>query len=249
MIMQNTKNARFASLGATLALALAMPAAAIAAGVSENFDGVTAPALPSGWSAPIATGALSDVPWATRDIGYNESVPNAVWLDEFNDYADISLVSPSYSLPASGSTSVTFHHSYVLWAPDDSDLDNGAFNGGVFEISINGAPFQDIVDAGGTFVEHGYNATLDPSFDNPLAAPPTLNRSVWSGDSDGFVTTRVTLPASAAGGSVQFRWRLGTAQGGSSHDGRSGWWIDDFACDQCIAQANDVIFKDGFDGN
>lgn len=255
MIMQNENkvriSGRFVGLGATLALALALPVAAIAAGISENFDGVGAPALPSGWSASTSVGALSDVPWATRDAGYynGTSAPNAVWIDEFNDYADISLVSPTYYLPGTGTTTVTFHHSYTLWAPDDSDLANGVFNGGVFEISVDGAPFQDILAAGGAFVTHGYNATLDPSFANPLASPPTLNRSVWGDDSGGFVTTKVTLPASAAGGSVQFRWRLGTAQGGSSHDGRSGWWIDDFACDQCGTQATDVIFQDGFDGN
>jgi hypothetical protein len=255
MTLQNETKARtsgrFVGLGAALALALLLPAAAIAAGVSENFDGVSAPALPSGWSATVATGALSDVPWATRDAGYyhGTSAPNAVWIDEFNDYADISLVSPTWYLPATGTATVTFHHSYTLWAPDDSDLANGVFNGGVFEISFNGAPFQDVLAAGGAFVTHGYNATLDPSFANPIAPPPTLNRAVWGSDSGGFVTTKVTLPASAAGKSVQFRWRLGTAQGGSSHDGRSGWWIDDFECDQCSTQLNDIIFEDGFDGS
>jgi len=232
-----------------LALAIAVPAVAFADGVSENFDGVAAPALPQGWTASNAAGAPSTLPWATRDTGYYNSMPNAVWIDEANDYADASLVSPTWYLPGSGSTTVTFHHSYTLWAPGDSDLDNGVFNGAVFEISINGAPFQDIIAAGGSFLAHGYDATLDPSFDNPLAAPPLLNRAVWGGDSGGFVTTRVTLPAAAAGGSVQFRWRMGTAQGGSSHDGRSGWWIDDFSCDQCSTQVEDVIFQDGFDGS
>lgn len=257
MIMQNNPTAlpTWASAShrrraLSLALALLIPVAAFADGVSENFDGVTAPALPQGWSATSAAGALSDLPWATRDVGYyNDSAPNAVWIDDFNDYADASLVSPTYDVPATGTTTVTFHHSFTLWAPEDSDLDNGVFNGGVFEISVNGAPFQDIVAAGGQFLMHGYNATLDPSFDNPLAAPPTLDRGVWGGDSGGFVTTKLTLPAGAAGSAVRFRWRLGTAQGGSSHQGNSGWWIDDFSCDQCSTQANDVIFKDGFDGS
>ena len=150
-------------------------------------------------SARGLLGALSDVPWATRDVGYyNDSAPNAVWIDEFNDYADVSLVSPTYDVPAGSTATVTFHHSYTLWAPEDSELANGVFNGGVFEISVGGAPFQDVAAAGGQFTMHGYDATLDPSFDNPLAAPPALARRVWGGDSQGFVTTKVTLPAAAS---------------------------------------------------
>ena len=226
---------------------LALPLAAAAA-VSENFEEVTPPALPDGWTAAIATGAASDRPWASVAVGYANSPSNVAWIDDVDDYADISLVSPTYSLPASGTATITFHHSYVLWAPDQSDLDHGAFNGGVLEVSINGAPFQDLLTAGGTFSDGNYDATLDPSFDSPLAQPPLLDRPVWSGRSADFVATTATLPATANGGTIQLRWRLGTEGGGRSHDTHSGWWIDDFDCDQCTPAADDTIFKDGFDG-
>lgn len=232
-------------------LMLALAAAPLVAGaaVTEDFEGVTPPALPDGWSAQIATGAASDVPWATVAVGYANSPTNVAWVDDVDDYADIRLTSPTYSLPASGAVAVTFHHSYVLWAPDPDDLDAGAFNGGVFEISVNGGAFQDILVAGGSFSAGAYDAALDPAFDSPLAQPPLLNRPVWSGQSADFTTTTVTLPASALGGTVAFRWRLGTEGGGRSHDTHSGWWLDDFNCDACETAADDEIFKDGFDGD
>lgn len=232
------------------ALALAaLPLAAFAGGgVSENFDGVTPPALPIGWSTHIATGKASDLPWATVAVGYASSAPNAAWLDDVDDYADISLVSPTYSVAAGGSATISFQQSYVLWAPDDSALANGVFSGGALEISINGGGFQDLVTAGGTFTAGGYNVALDPGFDNPLAQPPLLNRNVWGGNSATFVQTTATLPSAASGGTVQLRWRLGTEGGGRSHDQYSGWFIDDFSCDACQPTVTDTIFADGFDG-
>ncbi|MEP7044749.1 MAG: hypothetical protein ABI843_16905 [Dokdonella sp.] len=222
--------------------------AAAGSGVSENFDEVTPPALPAGWSTHIATGKASDLPWATVAVGYANSAPNAAWLNDVDDYADISLVSPIFTLPSGGSTTISFHHSYVLWAPDNSVLANGVYSGGVLEVSINAGAFQDLVAAGGSFSAGGYNVALDPTFDNPLAQPPALNRSVWGGDSAQFVATTATLPSVAAGGTVQLRWRLGTEGSGSSHDQYSGWYIDDFTCDVCELVLSDTIFKDGFDG-
>jgi len=232
------------------ALALAaLPLAAFAGGgVSENFDEVTPPALPDGWSTHIATGKASDLPWATVAVGYANSAPNAVWLDDVDDYADISLVSPTYSVPAGGGATISFQQSYVLWAPDASALANGVFSGGALEISINGGAFQDLVTAGGAFTAGGYNVALDPSFDNPLAQPPLLARNVWGGNSGAFVQTTATLPSAASGGTVQLRWRLGTEGGGRSHDQYSGWFIDDFSCETCQPAVNDTIFADGFDG-
>jgi len=229
------------------AIALVAPASAFAA-VSENFDGVTAPALPDGWTSAVAVGAGSTAPWVTKAVGHASSAPNALWADDVDDYADVRVTSPTYSLPATGSATITFHHSYVLWAPDPSDQANGVYSGGVLEVSINGGAFQDIVVAGGSFGAGGYSAQLDPTLDNPLMQPPQLGRSVWGGDSGGFVATTATLPASAQGGTIAFRWRLGTEGGGRGYATYSGWWVDDFTCEACQPAADDTIFKDGFDG-
>ena len=90
---------------------------------------------------------------------------------------------------------------------------------------LPGTHWQDILTAGGSFSSGAYNDVL-ASGKNPLE-----NRNAWSGDSGGFITTTVDMPA-AAGQTVQFRWILG-------HDQRiagNGWFIDDvvvtdFTCD------------------
>jgi hypothetical protein len=230
------------AIGALIATAAVSPRTFAA--VTENFDGVTPPALPAGWTSLVNSGAASDIPWRSKAAGYASSPPNAVWVNDVNDAADIGLTSPTFAIAASGSPTVSFKQSYTLWAPDASALANGVFNGGVLEISINGGAFAEFTSAGGAFSAGGYNVVLDPGFDNPLAPAAPLNRSVWGGASAGFVTTTGTIPATALGGTVKFRWRIGTEGGGRSFDTYSGWWIDDF---QCGCTLVDAIFANGFD--
>jgi hypothetical protein len=216
-----------------------VPLGALAA-VSESFDGVTPPALPSGWTASVASGAASTIPFHTRASSYASSQPNAVWVDDVDDDADIRLTSPAFQA-TSATTTFSFKQSYTLWAPDAGPLANGVFNGAILEVSIDGAPFVDVAAAGTI----AYNTSLDPGFDNPLAPAAPLNRAVWGDSSGGFVTASGSVSA-AVGNTIQFRWRLGTEGGGRSYDTHSGWWIDDFQCD-CAPGTVDEIFTNGFD--
>ena len=76
----------------------------------------------------------------------------------------------------------------------------------VLEISINGAPYQDILAAGGSFATGGYNGTISPSFGSPIAG-----RAAWTGNSGlGYITTTVNLPAAANGQLVRLKWRVAT---------------------------------------
>ncbi len=213
--------------------------------IAQNFDGTSAPTLPSGWTSTVATGAATTLPGATRSVGYADTGSNAVWLDDYNDYADVSLYSPVYGVAHTvGLPYVTFRHSFVLWSPDASALNNGAYNGAVLEVSVNGGAFADLLSAGGSFFNGGYNSQLDSGSDNPIAQPPLMvNRAVWSGDSKGYMTTTVLVPAASYGGTVQFRWRLGTEGGSRSYDTHSGWWIDTLQ----YGGLGDEIMVDGFD--
>jgi len=94
-----------------------------------------------------------------------------------------------------------------------------AFDGAMLEISVAGGAFQDIVAAGGTFVTGGYTRTISALYQNPLG-----NRACWSGDSFGFMTTTVTLPA-AAGQTVNLRFRQGTDKANQLPP-YTGWRID-----------------------
>jgi len=85
------------------------------------------------------------------------------------------------------------------------------------DIKIGSGSFQDIMTAGGSFVQNGYVATISTSFGNPIGG-----RMAWSGSSGGFLTTIVNLPAAAAGQNIQLRWMCGS----DSSIGYPGWYID-----------------------
>ena len=172
--------------------------------LSQDFDSVDPPALPPCWAASNVQGAGQH--WATTDL-FSDSPPNDAEVDDPSSVSDKRLESPRVPIQ-SASAVLTFRNSY--------DLENG-FDGGVLEISIGGGPFADILAAGGGFVSNGYNATIPGSFGNPLGG-----RVAWSGNSGGYLTTVVNLPASAAGQNVVLRWRMG-----SDDTGRSvGWRLD-----------------------
>jgi hypothetical protein len=173
----------------------------------ESFDGVSAPSLPAGWTV-ATTGSQAN--WVSSATSA-DTAPNAAFSSEATAAGVNELDSPVFMAP-SGSAKISFRHSYNL-------ENNGStgYDGGVLEIRIGTNAYADIISAGGSFVSGAYNTTISSSFSNPLAG-----RSAWSGNSGGFLTTVVNLPASAAGQNVQLRWRCATDSGVSA----SGWFVD-----------------------
>ena len=186
---------------------------------AEDFDGVTPPALPTGWTA---ANTLGDPPlWTTSNSGMPtppaDSLPNAAFIDDGQVASDKRLTSPDIPI-STPDAQLTFRNNYYL---------EHTFDGGVLEISIAGGAFQDIVTAGGTFVQAGYSGTLNSGLQNPLEG-----RMAWTGNSNnGFVTTTVDLPPAAAGQNVELRWRLGTDES----IGAPGWRIDSLRISECLA--------------
>ena len=178
---------------------------------SENFDGVTAPALPSGWTTS-ASGAQSA--WVTQK-GTNDTGPNAAFSTDATNIGVNELVSPPIAVPA-GNAQLSFRNNYDLETGSGGD----GYDGGVLEIKIGTNAFTDILAAGGSFVSGGYTSTIDTGYANPLAG-----RAAWSGNSGGFITTLANLPAAAGGQTIQLKWRCGTDNG----VGRTGWRIDTVA--------------------
>ena len=172
---------------------------------AEYFDGVGAPQLPAGWISSTTTGS-SD--WTTT-ASASDTAPNAAYAPEKPTVNDFTLDTPAFT-PVPGQN-VSFRHQYNLEHRDD---------GAVLEISINGGAFADIIDAGGSFITGGYSFPIIEGSGNPLA-----DRYAWTGNSQGFVTTSVTLPAAAIGQSTRLRFR--TADDASqTAEGANGWWID-----------------------
>lgn len=170
---------------------------------TENFDGVSAPNLPAGWLTSNSGGGSVFTSVTTAA----DSAPNAIFTPNPTVVGGSSLTSPAIAITASAAT-VTFRHNYNT---------EHSWDGGVFQISINGGAFNDIVTAGGRFIDGGYNSWIGPATGNPIT-----DRPGWSGNSGGFVTTRLQLPAAAAGQSVNLRW----LSGADTNTAGIGWWID-----------------------
>jgi hypothetical protein len=176
---------------------------------TENFDTVAAPALPAGWQIlNEGNGGANAFRTSTTTP---DSAPNAAFAPNppgqtSGQNGSTSLISPSYTIE-SASGSVSFRHRYNTEA---------TWDGGVLEISIDGGEYQDIIVAGGSFTQNGYNGFLNDN-DNPIEL-----RNAWTGDSGGYITTVAQLPASAAGKNVQLRWRFGM----DNNTGAEGWFVD-----------------------
>ncbi|MEO7433746.1 MAG: hypothetical protein ABIR62_17405, partial [Dokdonella sp.] len=111
-----------------------------------------------------------------------------------------------------GATTLTFRHQFNL---------EDTFDGAVLEISINGGAFADIVTAGGAFTSGGYTDTISANFMSPIAG-----RQAWSGTSSGFITSVVSLPASATGQPTVLRFRTADDSSAVATTTPIGWFID-----------------------
>jgi hypothetical protein len=175
---------------------------------TENFDGATAPAFPAGWTAVSVSSGINFVnSTLSPDTGAN----SAFAADPISTGGGSDLTSPSFPI-ASPAATVSFRNQY--------DSEPG-WDGGVLEISIAGGPFQDIITAGGRFIENGYNGALGAGTNNPLA-----NRNAWSGLSGGYLNTTVQLPASALNQNVQLKFRFGGDDNTAGAGANPGWYID-----------------------
>jgi len=171
----------------------------------QDFDNVTPPALPPGWTATNAINP-DGVLWQTSNSGLPappaDTLPNAAWINNSAFVSDKRLESPRVMVPVLQNAGLMFRHNYAF---------EDGYDGGVLEISIDGGPFQDAAPFIG---QGGYNGTISTCCGNPLAGRPA-----WTGNSGGFITASVELPQ---GHTSALRWRMGSDNGGSGQ----GWRID-----------------------
>ena len=136
----------------------------------ENFDGVMPPILPPGW---VATNVQGPPPmWVTSNSGVPsppaDTLPNAAFIDDPGVISDKLLDLPGLTVFEALSPQLTFRQNFNLEASDQDP--NLGFDGGVLEISVDqGQTYQDILDAGGSFVTGGYNRTISTDRGSPLA--------------------------------------------------------------------------------
>lgn len=171
---------------------------------SENFNATAAGSLPAGWTQ---TGTVAGSTWAVSATVIDGG--NCVTAADPSAASDSSLVSPSFALPAGNDYQLSFRHRYTTEAN---------YDGGALEISIAGGAFTDIASAGGTWVQGGYGYGIR----SDATGNPLVSRRAWSGTQSTTTPVVVNLPASAAGQSVQLRWRFGA----DSSSGATGWLVD-----------------------
>jgi hypothetical protein len=206
-----TPTLRLQDAGANLGTTnLTFPLGAYLTVLTQNFDSVTAPALPSGWTS-TSSGVLPN--WRTTNT-LADTAPNAAFSPDINNVGINELISPQVTLPLSP-MQLSFKHRYDL---ETSVTNTIGYDGGVLEIKIGTNDFVDITNAGGTFVSGGYTKIIAGQFASPIA-----NRGAWSGTINNYTNTVVNLPAAAAGQTIQLRWRCATDNGGPSG---GGWRID-----------------------
>ena len=158
----------------------------------ENFDAVAAGSLPTGWT----TSSTGSNPWTTVSGG-SDSAPNHAFVADIDSASNSTLTSPAIAVPVfTEPVTLSFRNYYET---------ESTYDGGVLEISIGGGGFQDIIAAGGEFLSGGYNGTLDNQTGNPIGG-----RQAWSGNSGGYISTEISLPATTSGQNIQLRWRMGT---------------------------------------
>ena len=132
--------------------------------------------------------------------------------------SDAGLVSPVVNV---GSSSFSFSFDSYWQFENAGYLGDGtpvSYDGGKLEISVDGGDFVDVLQAGGSFTEGGYNGyvfILDPAAS--LGAPGFADFNY-----DDFSTTTVSFGTSLAGKSVRFRFRAVS----DITVGEFGWLID-----------------------
>ena len=137
----------------------------------------------------------------------SDTPPGAAYCQDPSFNSDNQLTSPA-AVVNSPTAQLVFRHNYST---------ESCCDGCTLEISINGGGFNNITSAGGSFAQGGYNSG-----------------SSWRGSSGGFITSRVNLPPSAVGQTVQFRWRLTSDFSVSG----GGWYVDTISmsdADCCVA--------------
>jgi subtilisin family serine protease len=189
---------------------------------SENFDGVTPPTLPAGWTATNAQGPPPL--WVTSDSGVPmppaDTPPNAAFIDDPAVVSDKRLDSFSVSFFEGAFPRLTFRQNFNFEA--SSEDPNLGFDGGVLELSTDGGSTFQYVPAG-AFLMGGYNRTIATNRGSPIAG-----LQAWSGNSEGFITTVVSLPPIQAPPG-RLRWRMASDTGGSNE----GWRVDTVRISWC----------------
>ena len=173
-------------------------------GAAQNFDSVTAPALPVGWEKAQSGNTTGFVTTAVSPV---VSTPNALFVP---DSATTSYAETSTQIRVnSAAAQIAFKLNY------NTEL---TWDGTVLEVKIGSGDWQDITAAGGSFTAGGYSDIISENAGHELSG-----RAAWTGNSGGYINVFANLPATANNQTVGLRFRAGS----DLSVGGSGTRIDD----------------------
>lgn len=183
---------------------------------TQNFDGVTAPALPAGWTT-ARTGASPPALFVSTTTTA-DTAPNTVFTNGATSASTNSLMSPSIALPSGRSG---FQLSFRQTRNFEGTTTT-CYDGGILEISTDGGTnFTNVTNVaiGGSFSAGGYSGTINSSFSNPIGG-----QAGWCSSQASYGTSTLNLPGSLSGQNVIFRWRGGWDSSVSASN--PNWRID-----------------------
>ena len=184
-------------------------------------------AIAAGWSLITAAG-MNDWSVVAGD-DQSSGTGKAFVAADVDTVTDKSLVSPVVNLGDDGEL--------IFWHKHQFESNNDNYDGGVIEISTNGA--DNWADLGNQITQNGYNGLLNGGFDQPLGRVNAFVDSLGT-----FTEVKVDLSA-YANQEVRIRWRMGT----DNVTGAGDWKIDDIqinASNGCPGPT-DVIFVTSFE--
>ena len=167
-------------------------------GSTQNFDGVTAPALPAGFENVQLSGTA--INWVTSTTGPS-SAPNSAFANDPATLNDAALLTTAKI--TSATASIAFKNKWTT---------ESTFDGAVLEYSTDGgATWVDVCPscasicpgASCPFVSGGYTQTISTGFSSPIAG-----RRAWAGTQAAYIDTVVNLPAALNGQTIGLRWRM-----------------------------------------
>jgi hypothetical protein len=170
--------------------------------LSESFDGVTAPALPAGWSSSFVTGTVN--PWVTSTT-FSSSGPNSAFCADISTTSLNRLISPSITVPANCDLlDIRFDVTHNI----EDDVERKAWDGALLRVEINDGSVQTVL--AGAFAE-----LFEPFYPWQMnrqssSSQPLQDLSCWSSNvTPNFNNVHIQFPG-LAGTTVRFFWDMGT---------------------------------------
>jgi hypothetical protein len=176
--------------------------------LTENFDGVTAPNLPAGWSTTLMLGTSISNPWKTSTT-FASSAPNAAFCADIGTAVSGNrLQSPSIVVPASADlVDVTFSVTHNL----EFLSERKAYDGALLRIEVNnGATITTkLAGAFASLFEPFYPWQVE-RYSNGSTGQPIHDLSCWSSNTTpNFNTVHLQFPG-LAGTTIRLFFDLGT---------------------------------------